>query len=278
MTFWQGLAITILAETTDVGGANAEEWAMSAQDFLICLEMLLFSIAHFYCFPTDEWEEDYKVNYNKAKFGDSIALGDFFADLKLIMKGNNKKKKSKPTEPTVPEGDEENPEEENADSQYESDEDEENHNDDATTSVTSDMTGNTTSELEDAKRVLASAIENEISESDSPEVEEARQRILLGGFLDDMAFMAPVRRSQSDNETGLVVEEKNEGTQEEKTEAHPRRLDYGAVETNAEQESEEAVTERTGLLSGGPSPLRPSIFTTIAAMHETSSFEEKREL
>ena len=63
MTFWQGLAITVLAETTDVGGKDAEEWAMSAQNFLICLEMLLFSIAHFYCFPTDEWEEDYKDHH-----------------------------------------------------------------------------------------------------------------------------------------------------------------------------------------------------------------------
>jgi hypothetical protein len=39
MTFWQGLAITILAQTTDVGGSNYEdatEWAQSAQNFLIC--------------------------------------------------------------------------------------------------------------------------------------------------------------------------------------------------------------------------------------------------
>jgi hypothetical protein len=51
MTFWQGLAISILAQTTDVGGQDEVEWAQSAQNFLICLEMLLFSIAHFYCFP-----------------------------------------------------------------------------------------------------------------------------------------------------------------------------------------------------------------------------------
>lgn len=50
MTFWQGLAISVLAETTDFGGEDAEGWAKSAQNFLICLEMLLFSIAHFYCF------------------------------------------------------------------------------------------------------------------------------------------------------------------------------------------------------------------------------------
>jgi hypothetical protein len=51
MTFWQGLAISVLAQTTSVGGQDQDEWAKSAQNFLICLEMLLFSIAHFYCFP-----------------------------------------------------------------------------------------------------------------------------------------------------------------------------------------------------------------------------------
>ena len=58
MTFWQGVAIAVLAETTDLGGANnnqTDEWAKSSQNFLICLEMLLFSIAHFYCFPVEEW-------------------------------------------------------------------------------------------------------------------------------------------------------------------------------------------------------------------------------
>lgn len=86
MTFWQGLAISILAEATDVGGEDAEKWARSAQNFLICLEMLLFSIAHWYCFPTDEWEEGYRVKYSRGQFGDSIALGDFFQDLKLILR------------------------------------------------------------------------------------------------------------------------------------------------------------------------------------------------
>jgi hypothetical protein len=86
MTFWQGLAISVLADVTDVGGENSEGWAKSAQNFLICLEMLLFSIAHFYCFPTEEWEEGYRVKHSRAAFGDSIALGDFFEDLKLILR------------------------------------------------------------------------------------------------------------------------------------------------------------------------------------------------
>ena len=147
MTFWQGLAITILAETTDVGGGgDSTEWATSAQNFLICLEMLLFSIAHFYCFPTEEWAEDYKVNFEKGRFGDSIALGDFMADLRLIMKGNTRKKSKKPSEPTVPEGDEEQPDEES----------EAAVDNDETISTTSDITSDT-NDLEQAKQVIARA-------------------------------------------------------------------------------------------------------------------------
>lgn len=86
MTFWQGLALSILAQATDAGGDDAQEWARSAQNFLICLEMLLFSIAHFYCFPTEEWEEGYEQKHSENKFGDSIALGDFMHDLKLVLR------------------------------------------------------------------------------------------------------------------------------------------------------------------------------------------------
>jgi len=108
MTFWQGLGITVLAETTDVGGQKSEEWAASAQNFLICLEMLLFSIAHFYCFPTEEWEPGYRVRASRG-LSESLALGDFMQDLKMILNSKSKKRKplKKPSEPTVPEGNEE---------------------------------------------------------------------------------------------------------------------------------------------------------------------------
>jgi len=112
VTVWQGLALSILAETTDVGGEKSDEWAKSgafntltdlytddyfwlnsplpppdtlAQNFLICLEMLLFSIAHFYCFPTEEWNPDYRARATRG-FTESLALGDFLQDVKLILK------------------------------------------------------------------------------------------------------------------------------------------------------------------------------------------------
>ena len=96
MTFWQGVVITLLADTTDIlstgiGGGEVDEdqqeqWAKQAQNFLICLEMLGFSVAHFYCFPVEEWEEGYRPVEDSSKFGDNMALGDFLHDLKLILR------------------------------------------------------------------------------------------------------------------------------------------------------------------------------------------------
>ena len=107
MTFWQGLVISILANTALLGGMappgigsssssgskNGDDvddpslWGQQAQNFLICLEMLFFSVAHFNCFPTDEWQDGYRpVKDKDIKFGDNIALRDFFDDLKLILK------------------------------------------------------------------------------------------------------------------------------------------------------------------------------------------------
>jgi len=85
MTFWQGLVISILANVANVVEDDTEKWARQAQDFLICLEMLLFSIAHIYVFPTEEWEEGYRPVTVDTKFGDNIALRDFVQDLRLII-------------------------------------------------------------------------------------------------------------------------------------------------------------------------------------------------
>ena len=61
-----------------------------SHNFLICLEMLLFSIAHFYCFPTDEWEAGYRPTKEKRmSAGDNLALGDFVNDLRLMLRGSD---------------------------------------------------------------------------------------------------------------------------------------------------------------------------------------------
>jgi len=95
MTFWQGLVISFLARTTNINGNpssgkaadDPDAWGKQAQNFLICLEMLLFSIAHFYCFPTEEWADGYQPSVEKKmSMGDNMALGDFMDDLKIIMR------------------------------------------------------------------------------------------------------------------------------------------------------------------------------------------------
>jgi len=96
MTFWQGLAIHLLANSTDAGGEHPDNWATSAQNFLLCLEMLLFSICHFYSFPTAEWQEGYRAKMEKqTKMGDTLAFGDFIKDMRLILSTKQKKKKKK---------------------------------------------------------------------------------------------------------------------------------------------------------------------------------------
>lgn len=102
MTFWQGVVISITAqalgrrhkEHNDVDW-DATEWGSQAQSFLVCLEMFFFAVIHCFVFPTDEWEEGYKdkeLKRVKAKFGENIALRDFFKDVKFVM---NKQKKQK---------------------------------------------------------------------------------------------------------------------------------------------------------------------------------------
>lgn len=90
MTFWQGLAISLLANTAeDRSGGDGQktprEWSAQVQDMLVCVEMLFFSLAHFFTFPTDEWEEGYRPAESSAKFGDNIALGDFVSDVKFVV-------------------------------------------------------------------------------------------------------------------------------------------------------------------------------------------------
>lgn len=94
MTFWQGMMIRILTSLSDGYSEDSKEKAARTQSFLICLEMLGFSIAHFYTFPVGEWKPDYRPVENNGKFGDNMALGDFLSDLRLVM-GANTSKKSK---------------------------------------------------------------------------------------------------------------------------------------------------------------------------------------
>lgn len=105
MTFWQGIVISIIAQAVskkrEMDNYDDEPWdgteySKEAQSFLICLEMFFFAIIHCFVFPAEEWEADYKekeVIREKAKFGDNLALRDFFKDVKLVMKKNKRQRK-----------------------------------------------------------------------------------------------------------------------------------------------------------------------------------------
>jgi Organic solute transporter Ostalpha len=97
MTFWQGLVIDIIV-SVDAGGrwddmdensTNPREKAIYLQNVLICLEMLLFSIAHWCVFPNDEWKQGY-TRQNLPKPG--IGFSDFVSDVSLIVESSKQAK------------------------------------------------------------------------------------------------------------------------------------------------------------------------------------------
>jgi Organic solute transporter Ostalpha len=254
MTFWQGLAISILAQSTDVGGNDAGEWARSAQNFLICLEMLLFSIAHFYTFPTDEWQEGYRASREGGKFGDTIALGDFFQDLKLILRTKKKFKKSKKADDdsltTLEEAEEEEEDEDlasNANTEY----DEEHA-------------------IQDLKKIIQNA--------DSDAVERMDQ--LTDRILDDVV-MHP-QDTVTATVTSTIVATLDVEAEEFST-PMGQYSGGGYDDLNWLNNSSVGASERTGLLNSregreglslSPSQhapiLRPSIFTTLSEVAEKS--------
>ena len=116
LTFWQGLLISIIVNTTANGGSftvtqpvdatNATttktsstethhsgmtpgEEAARIQNILICLEMLFFAIAHWCVFPADEWDEGYRPK-QYAKPG--IGLGDFVSDMSYIVSSSRQRR------------------------------------------------------------------------------------------------------------------------------------------------------------------------------------------
>ena len=82
MTFWQGLVLQGMASA----GFVLDRQATQLQNLLICIEMLLASIAHFYVFPYYEWEDGYKREKEKSVLiRDTLALRDFVTDMKMMV-------------------------------------------------------------------------------------------------------------------------------------------------------------------------------------------------
>jgi len=280
LTFWQGLAISILAEATDVSnGGNQEQWARSAQNFLICLEMLLFSIAHFYCFPTEEWEEGYRVKRSRGAFGETIALGDFLDDLKLVLRNSGGKKKKKPAHPPIPEGDEEQVTEsdDSGATGYVA-----ASTGDAGTAATVVSVASSCSDdntIEDTERAIAEALEESLGAvNDDPDIAEAKKRLLESNVLRPEFFEPGDDHSRSLEDNDADGNGEREKTNESLAGAgngnnQEHMKEMVDVENSDSREQEEA-RESTGLLFGGTNSavselLRPSIFTTVASLAES---------
>lgn len=103
MTFWQGFVISIIAsniyksvDDEKIYDTKRMEWSLEVQNFLICLEMFFFSIAHMFSYPAEEWEDGYRNRqecHQKATFSDNLALRDFIHDIKLVMQKKKKNRK-----------------------------------------------------------------------------------------------------------------------------------------------------------------------------------------
>ena len=80
MTFWQGICISAMSS---LGMVN-ERAAGQIQNLLICIEMLVASLAHVYVFPYKEWEEGYKKD-KQIMLRDTLAFRDFMKDVKQMV-------------------------------------------------------------------------------------------------------------------------------------------------------------------------------------------------
>lgn len=277
MTFWQGLAISTVATMTDAGGDDAEEWAKSAQNFLICIEMLAFSIAHFYCFPTDEWQEGYRVKQSRGAFGDSIALGDFFNDVRLILSSSDTKKGSKkkkqPSHEPIPEGDEWQGDVGDTPSTQATAYGSDSHDshDDDTVAVSVSTTE------ENPQLALARALEESLGiAGDDPDIIEAKERLLASNILrpdffddmDDHGLNASFWQEPETGEHSLEYDHYNLPSSESvgvdiESSAQPPHTPLH--QPSSDEESEVSSDEVDELDRTDEQSLNPSVFTKLAS-------------
>lgn len=72
---------------------NPVDWSRRVQNFVICLEMLFFAVAHVFVFPTEEWRPGYRPKERvKGKLGDNIGINDFVKDVKHMVKTRKRHK------------------------------------------------------------------------------------------------------------------------------------------------------------------------------------------
>ena len=87
MTFWQGLVISLLMQCGF--GVQDARAASTLQNFLICVEMFLASLAHAYVYGHQEWEPGWLPPQEHVYFSDNVAIGDFISDFKDVATGGH---------------------------------------------------------------------------------------------------------------------------------------------------------------------------------------------
>lgn len=108
MTFWQKMALSLIVNLGFADRFDSQEeiagFVLQSQNFLICLEMLFSAVAHCFVFPTDEWSDGYREREEARRrsaldepraFGDSVALGDFISDVKVVMASKKRRRQRK---------------------------------------------------------------------------------------------------------------------------------------------------------------------------------------
>lgn len=104
MTFWQkmvlGLVVNLGYSDKFDSQEAANDFVVQAQNFLICLEMLFSAVAHCFVFTPDEWADGYREREEQRQvrtttLGDSVALGDFINDVKIVMSSKKRRRKLK---------------------------------------------------------------------------------------------------------------------------------------------------------------------------------------
>ena len=77
-TWWQGVLIAILENIgviDEIGSWDADDVAQGLQDYLVCIEMFLFAIAHSFTFTFQEYVSVYN-ELDMNRHGDNTTVGD----------------------------------------------------------------------------------------------------------------------------------------------------------------------------------------------------------
>eukprot|EP00592_Proboscia_alata_P001520 CAMPEP_0194368484 /NCGR_PEP_ID=MMETSP0174-20130528/16729_1 /TAXON_ID=216777 /ORGANISM="Proboscia alata, Strain PI-D3" /LENGTH=651 /DNA_ID=CAMNT_0039144885 /DNA_START=50 /DNA_END=2005 /DNA_ORIENTATION=- len=241
MTFWQGIAINLLSQTSS-GTKVQENQGDQIQSFLICLEMLIFSIAHFNVFPTEEWKPGYRPKAEEhKKFGDNLALSDFLHDMKLVMAPQKKRKKKmnskndsteKSALPTILDSDA-------------GDFTDVERNDDASTIVSTNYDSDDT-EIEDAsKRLERNPIIRQLSSE-----KDVKKRLEILSIVHDAVSFTEQRNDEIQNST--MESGKNGGNEDDSTSLLSSREDELLKSNKGDADGdlcEDDVNETTNLLA-----------------------------